>query len=343
MAIGKVFALALLATLALQTSAHAQALEKPNITIAIAGTSSQIDYISFNVAQALGYFKDEGLQVDAPELGSGTKALQALIGGSADVDAGSYEHTIQMQAKGQSVKCLALYRQAVGTALGIAKSKADSFKSLKDLKGMTVGVSAPGNSSTYIFLTLVLARAGLQPSDVSVVGVGNGPIAVAAIRSGKIDAISTVDPALTVLTRSDDIKIAFDTRNEEGTKEIYGGKYASGCMMVKGDFAEKYPNTTQALVNATVRALLWIQKASLDQIMALLPSTVTGTDRDMYRAALENSFFTIAPDGLVSQEEVENVLKVVSKADENVAKATIDLSKTYDNSFAERALKKYRQ
>jgi NitT/TauT family transport system substrate-binding protein len=332
-----------LATLIFAAGASAQGLEKPKITMAIAGVKAQIDYLAFDVAEALGYFKDEGLEVDAPEVGSGVKAMQAVVGGSADVDAGSYEHTIQMQAKGQSIQCVALYRQAVGAAVGIGKGKIGSYKSPKDLKGMTIGVSSPGASSTAIFLNLVLAKAGLTPNDVSIIGVGNGSVAIAAIQSGKIDAISTVDPALTVMTRSGDLKIVVDGRTEAGTNEYYGSKYASGCMMMKTDFIKNNPKTTQAVVNATVRAILWIQSHSIDEIIKILPENVTGADKETFREALKNSFFTVAPDGLVSKQETETVLKTVRSIDPVVAKANIDLSKTYDNSFAEAALKKYRK
>lgn len=324
------------------TQGRAQGLEKPKVVVAIAGVKAQIDYLVFNVSEALGYFKEEGLEVDAPELGSGVKAMQAVVGGSADVDAGSYEHTIQMQAKGQSIKCVALYRQAVGAAVGIGKSKFASYKTPKDLKGMTIGVSSPGASSTSIFLNLVLAKAGLSPSDVSIVGVGNGSVAIAAIQSGKIDAISTVDPALTVLSQSGDLKIVVDGRTEAGTKEYYGSKYASGCMMLKTDFVQSNPKTTQAIVNATVRAILWIQKHTVEDIIKILPETVTGADRDVYREALKNSFFTVAPDGIVTTDEAQTVLKTVRSIDPAVAAANIDLSKTYDNSFVEIALKKYK-
>ncbi|HVZ18650.1 MAG TPA: hypothetical protein VG897_16130, partial [Terriglobales bacterium] len=168
-----------------------------------------------------------------------------------------------------------------------------------------------------------------------------GSVAIAAIQSGKIDAISTVDPALTVMTRSGDLKIVVDGRTEAGTNEYYGSKYASGCMMMKTDFIKNNPKTTQAIVNATVRAILWVQKHSVDDIIKILPENVTGADKEAYREALKNSFFTVAPDGLVSQQETETVLKTVRSIDPVVAKANIDLSKTYDNSFAETALKKY--
>src|SRR5712691_3160161 len=70
-------------------------------------------------------------------------------------------------------------------------ARADRIKSVADLKGKTVGVSAPG-SATHLFLNILLAKAGLAPTDVSVIAVGNGSGAIAAMRTGQdLDAIST--------------------------------------------------------------------------------------------------------------------------------------------------------
>ncbi|MDQ2987955.1 MAG: ABC transporter substrate-binding protein, partial [Pseudomonadota bacterium] len=77
--------------------AQARTPEQPAIRLAIGGKVG-LFYLPVTIAERLGYFKDEGLQVEFIDLGSGGKALQALVGGSADVTSGSYEHTIQMQA-----------------------------------------------------------------------------------------------------------------------------------------------------------------------------------------------------------------------------------------------------
>src|SRR5690349_9358534 len=83
-------------------SAWAQALEKQKVSIAVGG-KNLFYYLPLTIAEQQGYFKDEGLQVEISDFAGGAKALQALVGGSADVVSGAYEHTINMQAKGQSI------------------------------------------------------------------------------------------------------------------------------------------------------------------------------------------------------------------------------------------------
>ena len=323
---------------AASTGGAIAAPEKNKVTMAIAGTSAQIYFLAVNVAKAHGYFKEEGLDIETVDFAGGAKALEAVIGGSADMDAGSFEHTLQMQAKGQGVQCIVLFGRSVGTVLAIAKSKAANFRSIHDLKGMRVGVSSPGFSATNIYLNLILTKNGMQPSDVDVIGVGNGAIALAAIENGKIDAISSVDPLISELTLRDSIKIIVDSRTDEGLKEAYGGEYASGCLLATSKFIKENPNTVQALANGIVRALKFIHASNADQIAAVIPPAIVGANPALYRASIEKNLNTVAADGLISEAAAANVLRIVSTADSKVAASKIDLGTTYTNEFTTKAL-----
>ena len=315
--------------------------EKTKVVMAMAGVSSQIYFLVPNLASRLGFFKDEGLDVETIDTGSGAKGLAALIGGNADVTAGAYEHTIQMQAKGVALKCIALYGGSGGTVLGIVKSKAKPNPSVADLKGQVVGVSAPG-SSTHVFLNLALAKSGLQPEDVSVLAVGNASGAVAAVRSGRLGGISGVDPVMTELEMGGDIVILADARTDKGGKDAYGGPYASGCLYATSEFIDKNPNTVQALANAIVRTLKWVKSTGTDKLVATLPSEYSQGNPGVYRAALERNLPGIPSDGVVSEEAAKTVLGVVQRSDPKLDPSKIDLSKTYDNRFVQAAAKKFR-
>ena len=140
----------------------------------------------------------------------------------------------------------------------MTKAKAAAYKSPADLKGMKIGVTAPG-SSTNMFVNILLAKAGLKPDAVSIIGVGATAGAVAIMKRGEIDAISNLDPVISLLEADGDVVPVIDTRTAKGMQEVYGGAYAAGCIYVPVEFAKKYPNTAQAVVNAMVRALRFIQ------------------------------------------------------------------------------------
>ena len=163
-------------------AAAQQNLEKTDIKIAVGG-KPLLYYLPLTLAERLGYFKDAGLNVQINDFGGGAKSLQALIGGSADVVTGAYDHTIQMQAKSQPIVAVAQLGRYPGIVLA-SVNKAGTIKSVNDLKGKKVGVTAPG-SSTNFMLNHVLTSMGLKPEDASVIGVGGGylvlPLAIIVI------------------------------------------------------------------------------------------------------------------------------------------------------------------
>src|SRR5438445_13792085 len=150
----------------------AQTLEKPKLTIAVGG-KNLLYYLPLTIAESLGYFKAEGLEVTIADFAGGSRALQAMIGGSADVVSGAFEHTINMQIKGQRLRAFVLQGRAPQIVLGVNPKTMPNFKSIADLKGKKIGVTAPG-SSTNIVANFVLAKAGIKPNEVSIVGVGAG-------------------------------------------------------------------------------------------------------------------------------------------------------------------------
>src|SRR5438445_2617523 len=146
-------------TLSLTGTAHGQAVEKRQVTLAVGGKTA-LYYLPLTICERLGYFKEQGLDVAINDFRGGAQSLQALAGGSVDVVTGAYEHTIRMQAKGQDVRALIELGRFPGIVLGIRKDRANAYNSPADLKGMKIGVSAPG-SSTNFFVMYLLAKSGL--------------------------------------------------------------------------------------------------------------------------------------------------------------------------------------
>ena len=198
--------------------AMAQVLEKPKITIAVGG-KNLFYYLPLTIAERRGFFKDEGLNAEIVDFPGGARALQAMVGGSADIVSGAYEHTINMQAKGINIVGIALQGRYSGIVLGVHKSKAAQYKSPKDMKGWKIGVTAPG-SSTNMMVSSLLAKDGLKPDAVSIIGVGATAGAVAAMRKGELDGMSNLDPVIARLEASGDMITEVDTRTAKGMKDV---------------------------------------------------------------------------------------------------------------------------
>src|ERR1043166_8716800 len=201
---------------ALGRSARAQQLETTSVKLGVAN-KSHLYYLPLTLAERRGYFKDYGLNVAIADFEGGGQSLDALLEGAVDVVTGAYEHTLRMQAKGQDVRALIELGRFPGIVLGVRKKK--PYRTAADLRGLKIGVTAPG-SSTHFFVLYLMAKAGLKPSDASFVGVGGGPAAVAAVANGEVDAIATLDPVITRLQQDGVIKIAVDARFPRVNYEI---------------------------------------------------------------------------------------------------------------------------
>ena len=327
------------AALALPFAARGQAIEKPKLTIAVGG-KNLFYYLPLTIAETQGYFKAEGLDVTIADFAGGSRALQALIGGSADVTSGAFEHTINMQVKGQRLRAFVLQGRAPQIVLGINPKTMPNYKSIADLKGKKIGVTAPG-SSTNVLANFVLAKAGLKPSDVSIIGVGAGNGAVAAMRSGQIDAISNLDPVITLLLRSGDLKIVTDTRVVAEADRIFGGPMPAGCLYTLQTFLDKNPATSQALANAMVRADHWIQKAGARDIINAVPENYLLGDRAVYVDAFLAAKGALSPDGMIPEAGAETARRALASIDKEIAEAKIDLGAVWTNDYAKRANAKY--
>ena len=327
------------AALALPMVARGQALEKPKLTIAVGG-KNLLYYLPLTIAETQGYFKAEGLEVTVADFAGGSRALQALIGGSADVASGAFEHTINMQVKGQRLRAFVLQGRAPQIVLGVNPKTMPNYKSIADLKGKKIGVTAPG-SSTNVLANFVLAKAGLRPSDVSIIGVGAGSGAVAAMRSGQVDAMSNLDPVITLLSRSGDLKIVTDTRVVAEADRIFGGPMPAGCLYTLQSFLDKNPATAQALANAMVRADHWIQNAGAREIINAVPENYLLDDRAVYVDAFLAAKGALSPDGMFPEAGAETARRALASIDPEVASAKIDLAAIWSNDYAKRANAKY--
>jgi NitT/TauT family transport system substrate-binding protein len=327
----------------LPLDAHAQGkLEKPNVSIAVGGKPA-FYYIALTIAERLGYFKDEGLNVEISDFAGGSKALQAVVGGSADVVSGAWENTIDQQPKGLNLQGFVKMGRYPAITVGVAKANAASYKSAKDLKGMKIGVTAPGSSTNRVVQHLMVSG-GLKPDDASFIGVGTSSGVIAAVKSGEIDAVSNIDPVITMMEKSGDIVVIADTRTEEGTRKVFGfSDLPAAALYAPIEFIKKNPNTVQALTNAMVRALVWLQKATPDQVADTVPPDYLLGDRALYVAAYAKFKDAISPDGLFTKEGADNTLKFLAAFNPAIKPAEIKLAQTYDNSYVQKALAKYRK
>jgi NitT/TauT family transport system substrate-binding protein len=330
----KITILATALVLALAAAASAQAPEKKQITLGVGGKSA-LYYLPLTICERLGYSKEQGLDVGINDFRGGSQSLMALVGGSVDAVTGAYEHIIRMQAKGQDIRAVIELGRFPGIVVGVRKEKAANYRSAADLKGMKIGVTAPG-SSTNFFVMYMMSKAGLKPTDASYIGIGIGPSAVAAIKKGEIDALSNLDPMITKLERDGDIKVVADSRTEQGTRALFGGSNPAAVLYLKHDFIEKNPNTVQAMVNAFYKTLKWLDAATPEQIAATVPEEYLVGDKELYLAALKANKAVYSLTGIIPPEGMKSAADMLLAFDEEIKGAKVDLSNTFEDRFVKR-------
>jgi len=302
--------------------------KEAGVRIAIGG-QAQLIYLPATLAQELGFYKEAGLDVTLLDFPGGAKSLEALMGGSTDVVCGFYDHTIQMAAQGKDLRAFVAMLRYPGLVL-----VSPTIGRIEDLKGKTVGVSAPG-SSTHMFLNYVLVAHGLKPEDVSNASIGMSATAVGAVTHNKVDAAIMTDPALAIVRKQmPGLHILADTRTAEGVRAVFGVEsYPSAVLYSKAEWVEKNRETAKELALAITRTLSWMRSHTTEEIRAKMPASFRTEDVQTDVEVLRTAQGMLSADGKFTAEAVEAVQKVMSVSVEAVRNTKIDLGKTYTNEL----------
>jgi len=316
--------------------ADAAAGSGETITIGVGG-QTLLTYLPTTLAQELGYYEEEGLNVELQDLQGGSKALTAMLGGSTDVTSGYYEHTIQMQAKNQPVKAFVDMGLSSGLALVVAPDSEGTITSIEDLEGKNVGVTSPG-SSTDMFVKYLLHEKGMDTDAASVSAIGAGSSAVAAVEQGQVDAAVMLEPDISVLGKriGKDPVLLEDVRDTEGLERVFStDAWPSSSLYATDKWLEENPEEAEKLATAIQRTLQYIQEHSGEEIAAEMPESFAGGDPEQYATVIEDLKRTLSKDGVFTEEGVQAVLETQRVANPEVGEKEIELDDTYTNEFVE--------
>jgi NitT/TauT family transport system substrate-binding protein len=279
------------------------------------------------LAHKLGIFEKSGLKVDLQETPGTAKAMEALLGGSADSIIGTYEQAIQLQAKGQRVVAYRLLTECHCLALLAPPSKKE-IRRVSDLAGKTVGVGAPGGSM-QTFVAYLLERAGAPPA--SYAGIGVGASAYAAIEGGQVDAaVVLASTLMRVKERYPDIRILAETFTEEGSRNAFGfSRYPSMALLARQEWLSAHEPTARALSAALRDSVAWMQSHTPEQTRDAL-----GGNMDL--GALKLHLPRYSATGEFSAEGAVFVRQQLMKAGRIPTGAVPPIDATYTNAFLQR-------
>jgi len=329
-------AASLLCITSLSLTAAAPVVAADKIIVMVGGVTKQI-YLPAKLAEQLGYFKEEGLDVELQSQPAGVDAANQLLAGAIQAVVGFYDHTIDLQTKGKEVKVITTLAQIPGEA-ELVSTKAVDIKSMGDVKGKTLGVTGLGSSTNFLTQYLA-AQKGLKSSDYSVLPVGADTTFIAALRQGRIDAGMTTQPTIAKLMQSGEARVLVDMETIEGTKAALGGLYPAASVYVQAKWAETHRDQATRLARAFVRTLQFMKKHSAEEIADKMPRDYYGSEKALYVTALKRSLQMFTDDGRMPEGGPETVLRVLAGFNPNVKGKHVDLSRTYTNEFVDLAKK----
>jgi NitT/TauT family transport system substrate-binding protein len=309
----------------------ASSLAAEKITIMVGGINKLI-YLPPKLTENLGYFKDEGLDVELQSQQAGVDAENELIAGAVQAVVGFYDHSIDLQSKGKEIQAITLFGLVPGAMEMVRTDLADKVKSMADAKGMTLGVTGLGSSSSFLAQYLAF-KGGLKSGEYSMLPVGAGNTLIAALKQKRVDLVWTTEPTTALLRKTGDAKVLIDMTTVEGTRAALGGLYPASSLYVQTSWLKTHKEEAGKLTHAFVRTLKFIQTHSAEEIADKMPADYYGGDKTLYVAAMKASLPMFSPDGKMPADGPETVLKVMTAFNPNIKGKHIDLSKTYTNEF----------
>lgn len=311
-------------------TAAAPAAHAEKVTLMVGGYE-KIIYLPAKLAERLGYFKEEGLDVELLNEGSGVDAENELLTGAVQGVVGFYDHCIDMQSKGKFIQSVVQFSHAPGE-VELVSSKYPQVKGMADMKGKTMGVTGLGSSTNFL-TQFLMVKAGVKLGEFTSLPVGAGTTFIAAMQQDKIQGGMTTEPTISRLLKTGEARVLVDLRTLEKTKEALGGTYPAASLYMTNAWVEKNKATVQKLTNAFVKTLRYINSHSAAEIAGHMPKDFYVGDEPGYVKALDQGKGMFTANGVMPQGGPETVLSVLSAFSPNLKGKKVDLSKTYTTEF----------
>ena len=305
------------------------------LKIMVGGIDKQI-YLPAKLAERLGFFKAEGLDVELFNSNSGSQAATALLAREVQGVVGFYDHTIDLQSKGKIITNVVQLLNSPGEVELVSAKDADKLRNPANWKGAALGVTGLGSATD--FLTRALAvKSGLKPNDVTLIPVGAGDTFISALQQNKIAGGMTTEPTVQRALKMGIAKVGIDLRTPAEARAALGGDYPASCLYMEANWLAQNKDTAQKVVNAFVKTLKWIGTHSPEEIADQMPKDYLAGERDLYVLGLKEGKVQYSPDGVMPDGAPESVLSILSTFNPSLQGKKIDLSKTFTTEFVMRA------
>ena len=343
---------ALLLTFALPTSGWS-AGSTPVQTVRM---SIDEDPIVIRLAESLGYFQQEGLnlvRVDLERLGIHDYLIQEpLVKGQIDAAYHWFNHAIYGARHGFPIKAVMLFNDSPGMTILVANRLKDQIHSAADFKGKRVAEGA-GYGTKSVITNYLATKAGLAPGSYTPVMTGKEgrqQAVISGLKQGGVDVMTFQEPVTSALLDTGMVSTLYDLDSRESTSRVLGAPFPAQSLLMSPGFIQDHPETAQRLVNALVRTMRFINAHSAEEIAAKLPADYfAGKDRDAEIRLIRSTLptyakgeYSFSPAAVQLAVEI-NLSSNFDQSEEGRWRATGDKSRVsanqlYTNAFVSKAL-----
>jgi NitT/TauT family transport system substrate-binding protein len=307
------------------------------VSVAVANVSNQ-NYIPLILAQHLGLFAKQGIDMKITNVQNGSQTFTEMLAGQVDGVVGFVDHNTELQAKGTATESVIQLLQVPGMVELVRADEAATITSPAQLAGKNIGITGAGGSTGFI-ADYLASHNGVAVSSIHEVGESAGTTFIAAMQHNQIDAGITTEPTISALLAKHLAKVIVDMRSVAGTQAALGGPYPGTGLTMPTAWVDSHSATAQKVVNALVEALKWIQTHSAKQIADEMPASYyAGTGETAYVQALANQMGMFSPTGLMPTDGPQSIYRVLSAFDPTLKGKTIDLAKTYTDTYVKNAV-----
>ncbi|MBX3611447.1 MAG: ABC transporter substrate-binding protein [Hydrogenophaga sp.] len=293
--------------------------------------------LPLTVAQQLNFFREEGLDIELRDYADTGQAMAAVLAKEAHVLSAPFTQLLNPALRESMWQSFVVQARAPQVVLGVSTRTLTGYRNGKDLRGRRVGCSVHDDTSRQL-LSRVLQRDGVGEAEIQLAMLANHTAALQAFRAGQLDALCHADPVITQLEQSGELRVVADARNLRGTHEVFGGPLPVGCLSAPAGFVEQFPRLTQALTDAMVHALKWLQTAGPSDLIKTVPEGHFQGDRALYLASVERSREAWTVDGLMPKGGPEAAARALGEA----SIGPVDLARRFTNVFAAKAKERFR-
>lgn len=318
----------------------AEQAEKIRVHLLLDDVSS-MQHLPVLLAQHLGYFKAEGLQVDVIEQSFAPSAQHSNSTSVLQVWSAPLVQSLQAARPSDPLLSVVQTGRTPQLALAAPRKMLTGMKSLKELEGKKIGIMEAG-SLAQLCVDYAVLLAGGNPKNINYVVLGNPLTAITMLRGGGIEFICASDPLITMLEKKGEIESLRNFRSLKDTQRAFRGLLPGNALLVPALLATKNPELCQSLVNAVLRAVKWLRTAGPSDLLGNMLESTYLTDRAIYLNAVDNMRESYAIDGMLSTEAFALALRVCNTLDPASA---VDRKKSggfYTNEFVLQAKKRFK-